>query len=197
MGGLGHPDWTPAQTWLNGQLAPDIRRWLLYQGSLTERLVAISQGHFAVCRLHQGWGFANADEASLLEMGPRQAALIRETELRCNGQVAVFARSVFPAASLTGSLAYLKKLQNRSLGALLFRYSKMRRTPFEIARLSGDSNYLPQHLHQDQPAWGRRSRFVIDNKSMMVSEVFLQSFRPWRNDHSLQRSTRGKIVSLK
>lgn len=191
--GSGHPNWAPAQTWLNHRLAPTTRRWLLYEGSLTEKLIAVSEQRFEVRRLVQGWGFAHPDETRLLGMGCRELVLIRETELRCDNQVAVFARSVFPARSLGGSLAHLKKLRNQSLGALLFRQPQMRRTPFEVARIRGDSSYLPSHLKQESPAWGRRSRFIINGNSLMVSEVFLNNFRPWNVCRSPQRSARGKI----
>jgi chorismate--pyruvate lyase len=105
----------------------------------------------------------------------------------------VFARSVFPVSSLTGELAHLRRLQNRSLGAILFGHPLMRRSPFEIALMAGDSDYLPAELHQDAPAWGRRSRFDIGGRCVMVSEVFLQAFSPWDAVLPIHRSQRGRV----
>jgi chorismate--pyruvate lyase len=41
----------------------------------------------------------------------------------------------------------------------------MRRSPFEVALLRGDSAYLPESLRQRQPAWARRSCFVVQGKA--------------------------------
>jgi chorismate--pyruvate lyase len=126
-------------------------------------------------------------------MGLREQSLVREVILTLDHRPVVFARSVFPFSSLDGSLAHLRRLQNRSLGAILFRHPGMRRSPFELARVEGDSDYLPPELHQPVPAWGRRSRFEIAGKGLMVSEVFLQGFAPWRALLPVHRSQRGRV----
>jgi chorismate--pyruvate lyase len=69
----------------------------------------------------------------------------------------------------------------------------MLRSPFEVTRLDGASSYLPADLRQQSPAWGRRSRFLITGKSIMVSEVFLQRFRPWPTVLPVHRSQRGRV----
>ena len=69
----------------------------------------------------------------------------------------------------------------------------MRRSPFELAHMPGDCDYLPDTLQQAAPAWGRRSRFDIEGKSLMVSEVFLQNFRPWATSLPVHRTQRGKV----
>lgn len=174
-------------------LSEDTRDWLLDGSSLSARLDAISDGHFTVARLYQGWHTALPSERQLLQMGEHKHALIREVELRCHGLPVVFARSVFPAESLTGSLAHLRELNNESLGSFLFANPAMRRTPFEVAYLTGHHSYLPVHLQQDLPCWGRRSRFTIDDKPLLVSEVFLQGFTPWPTHGSHPSLERGKI----
>ena len=63
----------------------------------------------------------------------------------------------------------------------------------ELAHLPGNSDYIPAALHQSQPAWGRRSRFEIEGKALMVSEVFLESFTPWPSPLPIHRSQRGKV----
>lgn len=187
------PHWQPLAHITSAALAPRLRVWLTDNGSLTERLVASGQGNFAVQRLYQGWEVPLPSERSLLDLPERQLALVREVALLLGGDAVVFARSVFPIASLTGSLAHLRRLQNRSLGAILFRHPDMRRSPFELARIAGDSPYLPDHLQQGGPAWGRRSRFDIQGKSVMVSEVFLRKFTPWHATLPVHRTQRGKV----
>ena len=144
-------------------------------------------------RLFQGWEVPLHSERRLLSIPPRQQALVREVALLLDDATQVFARSVFPISSLTGSLTHLRRLQNTSLGAILFRRPGMRRSPFELAHIPGNSDYLPQSLQQDCPAWGRRSRFEIEGKSLLVSEVFLESFRPWCAALPVHRTQRGKV----
>ena len=130
----------------------------------------------------------------LLGLPPRERALVREVTLQLGETPVVFARSVFPYRSLTGSLAHLRRLQNRSLGAILFSNAGMRRSPFELAHMPGDSDYLPRAQRQDGRAWGRRCRFEIEGKSLLVSEVFLEKFTPWSAPLPVHRTQRG-IVS--
>jgi chorismate lyase len=174
-------------------LSPEQRTWLCDDGSLTARLMASGRGEFSVLRLHQAWAVPLPSERRLLELPSRQLALVREVVLLLGGDSVVFARSVFPVSSLSGSLGHLRRLQNKSLGAILFKHPGMRRYPFELARMAGDSDYLPNNLHQSEPAWGRRSRFEIGGKRLMVSEVFLRSFTPWPQTMPRPRAQRGKV----
>jgi chorismate--pyruvate lyase len=187
------PRWRPLGHFTCAALAPPLRMWLTDNGSLTERLVASGHGDFAVQRLYQGWAVPLPSERSLLNLPDRQLALVREVALLLGGEAVVFARSIVPIASLTGSLAHLRRLQNRSLGAILFRHPNMRRGQFELALMPGSSPYLPGHLQQSEPAWGRRSRFDIAGKQVMVSEVFLCRFTPWRATLPVHRTQRGKV----
>jgi len=89
----------------------------------------------------------------------------------------VFARTVIPASSLRGRLRRLSMLGTRPLGALLFADPGMRRDAPEIARIHpGHDIFLQAVQHsRARPAaiWGRRSVFYLDNKPLLVSEIFL------------------------
>ncbi|MDZ7783371.1 MAG: chorismate lyase [Halioglobus sp.] len=187
------PRWRPQERYTNVELPPACRRWLTDDGSLTSRLIGLNRGEFRVQRLFQGWAVPLPSERSLLATGERRLALIREVVLWLGDEQVVFARSIFPLSSLGGSLAHLRRLQNKSLGAILFSHPRMRRSPFELAHLAGDSDYLPQELRQEAPAWGRRSRFDIEGSKLMVSEVFLQPFTPWPAILPVHRSQRGRV----
>ncbi|MFT4612885.1 MAG: chorismate--pyruvate lyase [Bacteroidia bacterium] len=187
------PLWQPVERFTSSALPGQHRPWLTDDGSLTARLVSLGRGPFSVQRLYQGWQVPQLSEQRLLDLPQRQLALIREVALLVGGTPLVFARSVFPVTSLEGRLGHLRRLQNRSLGAILFRHPGMQRSPFELARLPGDSAYLPNHLHQANPAWGRRSRFDIAGKSLLVSEVFLHDFSPWPTVLPVHRSQRGRV----
>jgi chorismate--pyruvate lyase len=153
----------------------------------------LNRGRFEVQRLRQDWQAPSPSERRLLDLGPRQIALVREALLLLAGQPVVFARSVFPYASLTGSLAHLRRLQNRSLGAILFRHPGIHRSPFELARIDGRSDYLPQAQRQDAPAWGRRCRFETGGRGLLVTEVFLENFIPWSSLLPVHRTRRGPV----
>lgn len=173
------PTWRPLFHYRQAELPATTRRWLLDQGSLTDHLVQTSAGQFRVERLFQGWQVPKLSERRLLNMQPRQVALIREVALHCQGEPWVFARSIIPLATLQGPLGYLRKLQSQSLGSLLFRHSNLGRSPFELALLPPQAEYMPAHLRQAEPAWGRRSRFTVNHHHLIVSEVFLDTFQPW------------------
>ena len=187
------PRWRATAHFSCRDLPPSTRPWLLDDGSLTGRLIDLKMGRFAVRRLYQGWQVPLPSERRLLTLAPRQQALVREVALLLGDVPVVFARSVFPLSSLTGSLTHLRRLQNRSLGAILFKHPGMHRSPFELALMPGDSDYLPADLRQAAPAWGRRSRFEIEGKALMVSEVFLEAFVPWSSPLPVHRSQRGKV----
>lgn len=187
------PHWRPVGRYTHATLTPDLRIWLTDNGSLTGQLMASGQGEFSVRRLYQGWEVPLPSERRLLSLPSRQLALVREVALLLEHNVVVFARSVFPISSLVGSLAHLRRLQNKSLGAILFKHPDMHRHPFELARMAGNSDYLPQSLQQSSPAWGRRSRFEIGGKKLMVSEVFLEAFTPWHATLAVHRTQRGKV----
>lgn len=190
---VNEPHWHPVGLYTSATLAADVRVWLTDNGSLTERLMAFGSGQFRVQRLYQGWHVPLPSERRLLDLPPRQLALVREVALLLSDEAVVFARSIFPIASLVGGLAHLRRLQNKSLGTILFRHPGMHRHPFELARMAGDSDYLPHNLRQGVPAWGRRSRFEIAGKKLMVSEVFLQGFTPWPTGLAMHRTQRGKV----
>lgn len=187
------PRWRPAQLHSSIDLPGSQRSWLLDDGSLTGRLIASHSGRFSVQRLRQVWNTPRPSERLLLGLPQRQRALIREVVLQIDGRPLVFARSIFPASSLTGQLRHLRLLRNRALGAILFRSPGMRRSPFELARIPGDNHYLPDFLNHQQCTWGRRSCFDIDGKRLLVSEVFLPAFQPWQSVLPVHRSQRGKV----
>jgi chorismate--pyruvate lyase len=149
--------------------------WLLAEGSLTRLLIKASAGDFRVQRIAQGWGRPTLSEARLLGLPPGQRALIREVVLWGRGEPWVYGRSILPASTLSGDLRRLRRLQNSSLGALLFSYPQLRRAPFQLALVAG--NTLPGPAHGEEPLWGRRSRFELQQRTLIVSEVFLPAFQ--------------------
>ena len=157
------------------QLPPLLLSWLLDKNSLTARLKEHCQ-IFRVELLGQQIQACSAAEAcaDILE---GEQVLVREVLLYCDNKPQVFARSLLPLASLTGSEQALANLGTQSLGQVLFNNPSLERRSIEIAAFDKHSSVaiLSQKLKLvvEQTLWGRRSIFVVENKPLMVAEVFL------------------------
>lgn len=154
-----------------------MRQVLLDEGSLTARLVAASGGNFAVRVQRQCWLRPLAGEREALELRPGAHALVREVTLECHGKPWVFARSVLPAASLTGELRHLRRFGARSLGALLFADPRLVRGDFALALIGPEDALVPQALRAAHALWARRSVFELRGRPLLVQEVFLPACR--------------------
>ncbi len=158
------------------QIPRALRPWLLDPGSLTRQLTQLAGGDFRVERLSQSWRRPRLDERLLLGLGHGEWALVREVILWGRGEPWVYARSVLPVRTLTGDLYRLRRLQNSSLGSLLFRQRGLQRTPFQLTCI--DARTLPPRLAGDGALWGRRSRFELGDRPLIVGEIFLPAFAP-------------------
>jgi chorismate--pyruvate lyase len=152
--------------------APTIwRDWLFDSGSLTARLLEASDGDLRVRVLRQRLEVPKFSERQRLSLGERRRALVREVVLYGGGQPWIYARSILPLTTLTGRLRKLRQLSNQPLGELLFNDPSMRREPVQFACFGSVSS-------GDVAIWGRRSVFTLDNKPLLVAEVFLPDFSP-------------------
>ena len=155
-----------------------LQSWLFDHGSLTKRLIDKSNSQFRVQILSQGWQQPNWSEAIRLGIPFRQRALVREVILSGGGQPWVYARSILPNSTLTGSLRRLKKLDSRPLGALLFKEPNMTRSAIEVACFQLSHRVIPKQFQKEHELWGRRSVFYLHKKPLLVSEIFLPEFNP-------------------
>ena len=144
------------------------RQWpaiLHDKGSLTQRLINASNGDFKVRVVRNSPGTPSPSEAKALGMLPRELAIIREVELLCHGDVWVCARSIIPYATLEGPLRRYRNIGDKPLGAMLFKHHNMHRGPLEVAQL--------QQADKRASHWGRRSVFYLNDKGILVTEVFM------------------------
>jgi len=158
-------------------LPENLQDWLLDPNSLTARLKSQCQ-QFRVELLGQRVESCQDSEAvTLIPKG--EQVLVREVLLFCDDKPQVFARSLLPLSSLTGSEQALANLGTQSLGQVLFNNPSLERQIIEVASFDANSavaalakklqlpTFTPENL------WGRRSIFVLENKPLMVAEVFL------------------------
>ena len=172
-------DWQPAHGGILVQMPENLGPWLIDEGSLTRKLVALSQDQFEVQVLRQEVATPGAAEANALKMTQQTPVMIREVVLKGRGRPWVFARSILPMTTMTGRLAGLRTLSNQPLGELLFQDPSMTREPLEAACLPARILSVPAALAAgDEPLWARRSVFFLDQKPLLVSEVFLSEFKP-------------------
>jgi len=167
--------WQVSSELLLSSLSNNLCHWLLDEGSLTARLKSHCQ-HFRVELLGQQQIACSALEANeLIKTG--EPVLVREVVLYCNEVAQVFARSLLPISSLTGDEQQLADLGTQPLGQVLFNNPSLIRQRIELANFSADSQVckLAKQLKQPsrQTLWGRRSVFMLENKPLMVAEVFL------------------------
>lgn len=175
------PNWRRYTRTPVASLPPALQNWLLDRGSLTQRLTDLSGGEFRVEILNQQMEFPTLSDIKILGTPYRQKALVREVILYGCNEPWVYARSVIPVKTLTGRLRCLRKLDNRPLGALLFRDTSMQRGDMEIACIPSRSCRLSHQLSlgEKDSLWGRRSVFYLDSKPLLVSEMFLPRFKPY------------------
>ena len=165
-----------------------LKDWLLDEGSLTARLKSQS-GHFQVKVIGEQQQPCSAAEAcDLIQVG--EPVLVREVILYCDNVPQVFARSLLPLASLTGEEQILANLGEQPLGQVLFNNSSLQRLRLELSSFAPDSSVVnlatqltAKHDHNSATIhtskvpksilWGRRSIFMLENKPLMVAEVFL------------------------
>lgn len=162
--------------------------WLFDRGSLTARLIAASENQFSVDVLRQYEAVPNASEAAALKIPTNTPVFIRQVTLSGKGKPWVFARSVLPLSTLTGRLTSLRRLESQPLGALLFNDPSMTRAPVEISYSYASALAVPDIVCDgDIFLWGRRSVFCLDQKPLLVSEMFLPGFGAYDKNYKHAR----------
>ncbi len=157
------------------KLSDTLNSWLYDPTSLTARLkkhchqfhVEVIGEHIEACHHHEAKDAIVAGEQ----------VLVREVLLYCDNSPQVFARSLLPLKSLTGAEQQLAHLGDQPLGQVLFNNPKLARQSIEIAKFTQQNSVAllatKLQLTMQHDLWGRRSLFILNNKPIMVAEVFL------------------------
>ncbi len=178
---LNEPVWVPAGHISSNSVPAHTLDWLLERDSLTRRLQDACSGCFRVEVTGHQYERPLLDEVQTLNMRLARVALVRQVLLYCDTQPWVFARSVIPKKTMTGRQRRLGSLGNKPLGAVLFADKSMRRDEMQIARITPEHaiyNVALQAVqHKPREIWGRRSVFYLDNKPLLVSEIFLPGIK--------------------
>ena len=146
--------------------------WLRNRGSLTLRLQQHVSPTLAVRVLSQRWGQPTTAEQNFLSPCDCTPAIIREVILSCHHSDMVYARTVFPRATVEGKNQQLASLNDRPLGSFLFAQKKVCRGPIELTRVTGD---------RGENVWARRSCFTVNGQKLAVYEFFLSGMQ-WQEE---------------
>jgi chorismate--pyruvate lyase len=169
---------------------PDLRRWLLAEGSLTSRLRR--HGTVEVRVQQQGRRSLWAQEEADLHVS---GGYVREVVLLLNGRPAVWARSATTQRAIQGPWSALRGLGSRPLAELLFAGRHVERELLQahhLARCGLQANHIQgqwlalQQLSADAalpqsglcaalPRWARSSVFWRHGHPLRVMEAF----SPW------------------
>lgn len=169
-------NWLSLDNKLFKQLTPEQQDWIASQSSLTTRIKELGIA-FSVQLLNQTTVSLSDKKQRLFDVTDSEA-LVREVLLK-QGEVAlVYAQTIMPLSTVTGTESILAELGNQSLGQVLFQSKHASRGDIEFTDISTDSDlgqFITNDLHQmiDTCCYMRRSTFHLNNKPLLVSECFL------------------------
>lgn len=150
-----------------------LRHWLLLESSMTQRLTEYCQ-QISVCVINQGVineGIANENTANddqycatlfATARGWLPAEIAywrREIILYGDGVPWLAACTLAPLSTLCGEEKKLLQLGNTPLGHYLFHHANLKRDMLQPGRCDA--------------LWGRRSRLYLNQKPLLLTELFL------------------------
>lgn len=158
------------------KIPPKYINWLIRPYVLSRALKRICD-EFSVQLISQEFGFLNDDEIEVLNCGPFELGLVRQTFLKGDGNKYVYARVVIPRATYVSNKEMLRIIGEKPIGeSFLYNNPKMSRSIFQIKLLQPHHQLYKNAVHfaDEKPAelWARRSIFHLDNDPMIINEVF-------------------------
>jgi len=159
------------------------RPWLAYPGSLTWRIVERCR-RFEVRVVSQRLRFPNEDEFRAIGRPAHKLAFVREVLLYADGEPVVMAHSIAARRDLRGAWRAVAGLGTRPLAEVLFADRRVRREPFEFARIEARHPLGVRARALTGLRLGalraRRSLFRLRGRPLLVTEVFLPRLRELR-----------------
>jgi len=150
--------------------------WIKCESSLTVRIKELGIA-FNVDVLNQCQKDLSKTQQSLVKTDD-QSGLFREVLLKQGELPLVYAQTIMPDSTVSGTERMLAQLGNQSLGQVLFQSPQAIRGEIEYAEVEANSvlgQYIEKTLQQTikQTCYIRRSLFMLNNKPLLVCECFL------------------------
>lgn len=180
--------WSPPQQF---ELTAEQADWLLYEGSLTQRLKEVG-GNFSVKLLGQQVLEPTPEEKQRLNLNCN--VVVREVLLYCDKQPWVFARSLFSPSAEQASTLNLQQLGNQSLGESLFARSDLHCGDIEVAAVGGEhpvAQLNQRWFQKSRTLLGRRRMFSTAGEQLLVSEIFLEPSSLYSASETFRRNKRS------
>ncbi len=153
------------------------RAWLTDEGSLTQRLRAVTHGKIEHRIFQEGLDIPENNECQFLNIPERTETYVREIDWWHASKLWVAARVIIPKETARGHDHPLRTIGKRSLGDILFANPNVDRGDFEFAQLTRAhvlfhraELYVPKSLSF---IWARRSLFYFDEAPLLICEIFL------------------------
>ncbi|MDF1683148.1 MAG: chorismate lyase [Legionellaceae bacterium] len=151
--------------------------WLEHQGSITDKLKALS-GEARLQLLKHTWELTDTWDQNTLNLEPNHSVLHREILMWAHNEPCWFARTVLPKTTYQAEEALFSRLETTPLGELIHHHSDIKRTsikPYPILPNSMEHAYLTHALDPIiTPLWGRCSTFTLRTQhDFYLLEIFL------------------------
>ena len=150
--------------------------WIQSESSLTIRIKELGIA-FSLEVLNQTEQTLSSEQQQQLGTND-SSAIFREVLLKQGGIPLVYAQTIIPKSTLSGSERGLAELGSQPLGQVLFQSPQAIRSEIEFAQVEQDAKlgqYIEQHLQQSikNDCYIRRSNFLLNGKPLLVCECFL------------------------
>nr|WP_070962933.1 chorismate lyase [Vibrio sonorensis] len=136
--------------------------WLLEQGSLS-RLLSANCQKLTVDLLHNRTVKAERLNKAEIALLSEESCLLRKVVLKGDDTPWVLGRTLIPKSSLSGQSFDLTQQGNIPLGLTVFSTENVERDALQVGVVETPDGYL----------LARRSRLWMNNKPMLVAELFL------------------------
>ncbi len=155
-------------------LNPDIYALLSERGSLTKRFQQLMGVRPRLTRLKQKRELLTPFERAELGVAPREMALVREIKMAKGDKDWLFARTIIPNSTLSGSARRIASLQDTPIGKILFGRNGAQRKCLHLDM----TDQLPEGalalgIEVAHPLWRRRSIFEFPTGPILITELFL------------------------
>lgn len=152
------------------------RDWVCSESSLTIRIKELGIS-FSLEVLNQTEQVLTKSMQKLLSTNDT-SAMFREVLLKQAGIPLIYAQTIIPSSTISGTEKMLAELGNQPLGQVLFQSPKSIRGNIQYSLVKNNSQlgrYIETVLNQpmQEPSYIRRSVFRLNHKPLLVCECFL------------------------
>lgn len=169
---------------INSSVSSRLQPWITYQTSLTEKLKKIA-GDADLQLLKQVWEQADWWDKHVLKIANEQV-MHREIVMCAKKKPCWYARTVIPQTTYSCDTVFFDRLENESLGKLIFEGNKVKRfmlMNYSINPSCIEYYWLTEWMHRHETElWVRLSGFTVSERfSFFLVEILLPELARYTN----------------